>query len=369
MLLSIKDNNPSNSSTLERGMNELRDPLISVLVPVYNAENYLKELMEQVRQQTLANWEMIIVNDGSTDKSGEICEQLASRDARIRVIHQSNQGVSATRNKLLQKARGAYLAFIDADDRFDKHFLEKLVYQIQTADADLVVSGYNEIKEVKGETVQQLEKLFYPSDYLDVIDMSECIMSFINSGLFNPLWNKLYKRQIVEEYRITFPEQLTTGEDFIFNLEYFKHIQKVSFINETLYDYIRRQNNSITYQYVEKMYEKGLEIHNQLEQFLKQMNYDTKQNELILMENHLGGVFSAWLNLYHEDCKLKYKDKRKEIKAIINRQYVQSCAKEVHSANKIMKLTKILIKMKSQTLVSSFFSCIFILRKLGDVID
>lgn len=363
MLLSIKDNNSSNSSKLERGMNEVRDPLISVLVPVYNAENYLKELMEQVRQQTLANWEMIIVNDGSTDKSSEICEQLASLDARIRVIHQSNQGVSATRNKLLQKARGAYLAFIDADDRFDKHFLEKLVYQIQTTDADLVVSCYNEIKEVNGEIVQQVEKLFYISDYLDVIDMSECIMSFINSGLFNPLWNKLYKRKIVDECQITFPEQLITGEDFIFNLEYFKHIQKVSFINETLYDYIRRQNNSITYQYVEKMYEKGLEIHEQLEQFLKQMNYYTKQNELILMENHLGGVFSAWLNLYHEDCNLKYKDKRKEIKAILNRDYVQLCAKEVQSTNKLIKITKILISIKSQVIVSSCFSCLHIIRK------
>ena len=342
----------------------MKEPLISILVPVYNAEVYLAGLIEQVRQQTLTNWEMIMINDGSTDQSGKLCDQFASHDERIKVIHQSNQGISNTRNNLLEKARGTYLVFIDADDRFNEQLLEKMVQQIQEFEADIAVCGFYEVKELSGRIKQREEKIFYLKDVVKVNELQNYIMFFINSGTFNPLWNKIYKREIIQRYRIRFPKHLTTGEDFIFNLNYFKHVQKISFFNEALYDYLRRQNDSITYQYIDQMYEKGLEIHEQLEQFLKQMKYDTKQNELILMENHLGGVFSAWLNLYHEDCKLKYKDKRKEIKAIINRQYVQSCAKEVHSANKIIKLTKILIKMKSQTLVSIFFSCIFILRKL-----
>ena len=120
----------------------MREPLVSILIPVYNAEAYLLNLMKQLRSQIFINWEVVMVNDGSTDGSGELCEQLAATDHRIRIIHQSNQGVSATRNKLLQKAKGTYIAFVDADDHLDNYYLEKLVKQMQQNSPDLVVCGY-----------------------------------------------------------------------------------------------------------------------------------------------------------------------------------------------------------------------------------
>ena len=341
----------------------MREPLVSILIPVYNAEAYLLNLMKQLRSQIFINWEVVMVNDGSTDGSGELCEQLAATDHRIRIIHQSNQGVSATRNKLLQKARGTYVAFVDADDCLDNYYLEKLVKQMQQTSSDLVVCGYEEIREIKGNVISRQDSLFYPNNCLDVNQMSSLIMPYMNSGLFNPLWNKLYKRQIIESYQLSFRENMKTGEDLIFNLDYFRNIKTVSFVNESLYGYMRRQNNSITYQYMDQMYQKGLEIHQEVENFLKVMNYDTKENELILMENHLGGVFSAWLNLFHNDCPLTVKQKWREIKKILHRDYVKKCAEEVQPKNKMIKLTKGLIRLNSIITVMVCFKLISCLRE------
>ena len=341
----------------------MREPLVSILIPVYNAEAYLLNLMKQLRSQIFINWEVVMVNDGSTDSSGELCEQLAITDHRIRIIHQSNQGVSATRNKLLQKAKGTYIAFVDADDHLDNYYLEKLVKQMQQNSPDLVVCGYEEVKELKGNVISRQNSLFYPDECLDVNTMSHLIMPYMNSGLFNPLWNKLYKREIIEHNRLSFRENVETGEDLFFNLDYFKNIQTLSFINEPLYIYMRRQNNSITYQYIDQMYQKGLDIHQGIEQFLKVMHYDTKENELTLMENHLGGVFSAWLNLFHRDCHLTVREKRIAIKKILHRHYVKECANEVRSNNKMIKLTKGLVHLNSITAVMLCFKVMNSLRE------
>lgn len=339
----------------------MKSPQLTLLMPVYNAEEFLDQALQSLQNQRYQSWKLIIINDGSTDHSGEICDSYAKADSRIQVIHQENKGIAETRNRLLNQIDTPYFSFVDADDELDSTLYEVLMSHMLTMDVDLVMCGYKEQKRSHEVVIQEIERT-YESGILELNQMQKSFMTFSNTLTLNPLWNKVYKTSIFKELGIVFPK-LETGEDIVFNLNYLKGCQKIYMEEKTLYSYIRRQKESITTSYVEKMYEKGLEIHEQLEQFLKQMNYDTKQNELILMENHLGGVFSAWLNLYHEDCKLKYKDKRKEIKAIVNRQYVQSCAKEVKTSNKMLKLTQILVKFKSIILIMSCFNLITLLRK------
>lgn len=339
----------------------MKSPQLTLLMPVYNAEEFLEQALQSLQNQNFQNWKLIIINDGSTDSSAQVCDSYAKIDPRIQVIHQENNGVAETRNRLLNQIDTPYFSFVDADDELDSTLYEVLMSHMLTMDVDLVMCGYKEQKRSHEVVIQEIERT-YQSGIFELDQMQETFMTFSNTLTLNPLWNKVYKTSIFKELGIVFPK-LETGEDIVFNLNYLKGCQKIYMEEKTLYSYIRRQKESITTSYVENLYEKGLEIHEQLEQFLKQMNYDTAQNELILMENHLGGVFSAWLNLYHEDCTLKYKDKRKEIKAILNREYVQSCAKEVKTSNKVLKLTQILIKVKSIILIMLCFNLITLLRK------
>ena len=195
-------------------------------------------------------------------------------------------------------------------------------------------------------------------------EMKGYIMEFGNSGLLNPLWNKIYKRQIIENNNITFDEDIKTGEDFIFNLQYFRKTKKISFIKEKLYYYIRRNNNSITYQYIENMYERGWEIHSLLESFLEDMNFYSNENAYVLYGNHLTGAFSAFLNLYHNNCKLTSKEKREYIRRIIDRPYVKKCAVNRKSDKGIIGLTSFLVRMNNTLLISAAFKGISLARKV-----
>ena len=274
---------------------------ISILMPVYNSQEYLKNTVQDVINQSYKEWELILVDDGSKDNSKNICIELQKIDNRIRFINKENTGVSDTRNIALDNAKGKYIAFIDSDDSVHKDYLKILLSSIEKSKGQLAVCGFKERKSSTNGQIEELSRVFYPKEVIAMKDMKDLIMDFGNSGLLNPLWNKLYSREIIEENNIRFKEDIETGEDFIFNLQYFRIIKKICFSKKELYYYIRRNNNSITYQYIDNMYEKGLEIHSLLEAFLKDMNFYDSKNKYILYGNHLMGVFSAFLNLFHKD--------------------------------------------------------------------
>ena len=218
------------------------------------------------------------------------------------------------------------------------------------------------LKKEKFGQVEDLSRVFCPKEIIAIEDMKDLIMDFGNSGLLNPLWNKLYSREIIEKNNIRFKEEVETGEDFIFNLQYFRKINNICFSKEELYYYIRRNNNSITYQYIDNIYEKGVKIHSLLEDFLKDMNFYNNKNRYILYGNHLMGVFSAFLNLFHKDCKLTLKQKKQYIKAIVNREYVNECAENRKSDRGLIGLTSLLVRIKNSTIICGVFRGISLVR-------
>ena len=337
---------------------------ISILMPVYNAEKYLNETIDTIKNQSFSNWELIIVDDGSIDNSKEICTKLMNDDKRIKYIFQENLGVSHTRNVALENAQGKYIVFVDSDDLIHEDYLKILINSIEKNNSDISVCNFIERKISNTGKVEDITREFYPKEVMEMSEMKDYIMDFGNSGLLNPLWNKIYKREIIENNNITFDEKVETGEDFIFNLQYFRKAKKISFIKEKLYYYIRRNNNSITYKYIENMYEKGWEIHSLLESFLEDMNFYNKENAYVLYGNHLTGAFSAFLNLYHDNCKLTPKEKRKYIRRIIDRPYVKECAVNRKSDRGIIGLTSLLIRMNNTLLISAAFKGISLARKV-----
>lgn len=335
---------------------------ISILMPVYNSQEYLKNTVQDVINQSYKEWELILVDDGSKDNSKNICIELQKIDNRIRFINKENTGVSDTRNIALDNAKGKYIAFIDSDDSVHKDYLKILLSSIEKSKGQLAVCGFKERKSSTNGQIEELSRVFYPKEVIAMKDMKDLIMDFGNSGLLNPLWNKLYSREIIEENNIRFKEDIETGEDFIFNLQYFRIIKKICFSKKELYYYIRRNNNSITYQYIDNMYEKGLEIHSLLEAFLKDMNFYDSKNKYILYGNHLMGVFSAFLNLFHKDCKLSLKEKKDYIKAILNREYVNECAANRKRDKGLIGIISLLVRIKNATLICSIFWVVSLVR-------
>ena len=147
-------------------------PKVSVIVPVYNAEKYLQECVDSILSQTLTNLEVILVDDGSPDRSGAICDEYAARDDRILVRHTVNQGVSTARNEALELVRGEYIAFIDSDDRIDEDFLAEALRDIETSKADIYIGGqyyeyFSEGVLVRTENKNGLDKMYDIPNLLD----------------------------------------------------------------------------------------------------------------------------------------------------------------------------------------------------------
>lgn len=219
-------------------------PLVSIIVPVYNSEVYLGTCLESLRGQTWPNLEIILVNDGSTDGSGRLCVAAARVDHRIRFLDRPNGGVSAARNSALAVARGDYLQFSDSDDRLTPDATETLVRAAQSTGADLVISHFF---RVDGEKQAQRghikgERLLTRQEFAQ--EMVKAPANYY----YGTLWNKLYRRSIVEKQGLRFAEDVNWSEDFLFNLEYIRHVRLVAAVPKPLYYYHKRPGSLITSQ-------------------------------------------------------------------------------------------------------------------------
>lgn len=222
----------------------MNQPLVSIIVPVYNAEIYLGPCLERLRSQTWPDLEIILVNDGSTDGSGQLCAAAARVDGRIRFLDRPNGGVSAARNAALAAAKGDYLQFSDSDDLLTPDATETLVRAAQVTGADLVISHFF---RVDGEKQAQRghikgERLLTRQEFAQ--EMVKAPANYY----YGALWNKLYRRSIVEKQGLRFEEGVSWSEDFLFNLEYLRHVRLVAAVPKPLYYYHKRPGSLITSQ-------------------------------------------------------------------------------------------------------------------------
>jgi len=213
-------------------------PEVSIIVPIYNSEKYISKCIDSIIAQTYTNIECILIDDGSTDSSLFICERYHQSDDRIVVMHQENAGVSATRNRGIEVARGKYVCFIDSDDYIQKNMCEILVAAIKHSDADVVCCGYTENN--KAHILCNEDFIFSNSCVIEIIHYLEMRQAF---GL---VWNKLYKKTFLDTYTIRFLGSIKFGEDMLFNLQYFWHIKAAYISSNYLYHYLHDNQNPVT---------------------------------------------------------------------------------------------------------------------------
>ncbi len=237
-----------------------KSPLVSIIIPVYKAEKYIAACIESVLAQLCGDWELILVDDGSPDGSGRICDEYAVSDSRIIVIHKLNAGVSAARNDAIRIARGKYLCFIDSDD----YVLPSYLSDMLAYESDVVVTGYvnrftspvreDEIRPIDGDKFYSVNDRSLADGLVDVE------MDYRWAGPAA----KLYLRSIINEHNLLFDETLNYGEDHLFNMEYGKYVESISFLDRFNYVYMHRDTLSLTnrqvpssimFSYIIKLYE------------------------------------------------------------------------------------------------------------------
>lgn len=283
--------------------------LISVIVPVFNVEKYLSECVYSILKQTYKDFELILVDDGSTDNSGKICDHFCGEDKRIRVLHKKNGGLSSARNAGIDMANGSYLAFIDSDDYVEKNFLECLYDKLVEETADISECSYKRL--IKGKLTY--ERLFK----YDVLDNETAVRRLFAPPYqsFVVVWNKLYKKELFKKIR--FPEG-KLHEDELSSYKLIYESKKVAFVNKYLYIYRIRDDSIMTRGYSDKTAELLNVIEEQKEHFDKfnvdldaELNYYAFRMKIMILNMMVDS--KKYNDTLWNDIKEKIRSDKKEI--------------------------------------------------------
>lgn len=215
------------------------EPCVSIIIPIYNAEATLPRCVESVLGQEYTDFELILADDGSRDGSGALCDAFAQQDSRVRVLHKKNSGVSDTRNQAISAARGRYLQFLDADDWITPNATKLLVRTAEEHQCDLVISDFYRVVDDRVSPKGDIDE----DGPLTREEFAAHMMENPADFYYGVLWNKLYRRDIIQEYQLRMDPEISWCEDFLFNLEYIRHAERFFALQVPIYYYVKTKGS------------------------------------------------------------------------------------------------------------------------------
>lgn len=284
--------------------------LISIIVPVYNVEKYLNQCIDSIIKQTYTNLEIILIDDGSTDNSGKICDEYLSKDCRIKVLHKENGGLSSARNAGIKICKGKYIGFVDSDDWIDATMYETLYERMLYFDADVIDCGYlKEYRNIKLKVNSNKEKVYFGEKLIE-----ECYLSNVTKP---EVWCKLYKRYIFNT--IKFPLNKYYEDAFIF-IPTLSLINKIVIIPACLYHY-RQRKSAITKNIFNEKHLDVIELHNNEHKYIEKYIPSCIEQNLVYkilgIKELLFKLLNSKIQLYREYKFQLQKEVRKNIYFII----------------------------------------------------
>ena len=241
-----------------------KQELISVIIPIYNVEKYIDRCLKSLMEQTYKNLEIILIDDGSIDNSGKICDEYAKKDKRIIVTHQKNSGVSNARNRGLELAQGAYIGFVDPDDFIELNMYEEMMKNIVEQNCAISVCGVRNIEEWTGKIIEETN-----SKQEHKINVEQFFQSILNGkNMTTSVWNKLFDRAIIKN--IYFDEQMKIGEDFKWIFEILKNNTNIQIYNSNkiLYNWVKRKESAIQGKKFDKNMQKNLLLSYEIKEYI-----------------------------------------------------------------------------------------------------
>lgn len=283
----------------------------SVIIPVYNAKETLRRCLDSLVRQQFSDYELLLINDGSTDDSDAICHEYANTYSCIRYFAKENGGVSSARNLGLDQAKGEYILFVDSDDCVSENYFASLSDALENAAADLLLFGY---RNFGGASTEWDTGVFYENTEVGV---AEQISSALRQYLFSSLWSKAFKRQIIEQHNIRFANDLAIGEDQAFIFTYAMHIRSIGSIGYHLYNVDVSDGNSLSRKARPYLTEQLMEVNRRMYaayQAVPHAPEAAKHYEAVLSWMTYRSVYSSCKELLKFD--LSAKQRRQEIRKI-----------------------------------------------------
>lgn len=308
---------------------------ISVIVPVYNVEKYLPRCIDSILAQTFTNFELLLIDDGSKDRSGEICEEYAKKDPRIRVFHKENGGVSSARNLGLDNAKGEWICFADSDDKVSDDYLKHMTNAIND-EVMLIISNYRKEKDSIC-AVKLFDAILHDKDI---------VRYFITNKVFalSAPYSKLYNYEVIKKHSLKFPIGIQMGEDAIFIMKYLNKVSCVTVIDECDY-FVSETEGSLSSKYYS--FEKEWECYkiwkSEMMIFLTRFGHIYDNPTKVAWENRIGETFNRCLQcLYRQSNKVSF---QKQLNYLCSIPYteIQEFSKYYIAKTRLKKCLKFLI--------------------------
>ena len=291
----------------------MENVLVSIVVPVYNVEKYLEECINSILLQTYNNIEILMINDGSTDNSGYICDLYKKKDKRINVFHKKNEGLGLTRNYGLSKAKGKYVMFVDSDDYILKNAVELLINNLQKNDT--VIAGYTKVSDngkILYEEKYKKEKFINKSVKNKLLPRFVGSLPSVKDSIFTTVCAKLYSMDLIKKYNIKFKsEREFQSEDLGFQFEYFRYSKSVCVIERSVY-YYRFNPNSLTTKYKKNRFSETLKVYNYINDSI--LFLELPQSTFLRNKKMLFVQIRACLS--QESKRISKKSRRERIKSV-----------------------------------------------------
>jgi len=328
----------------------MKNSYISIIVPIFNGEQYIERCIDCLIKQTLKNIEIILVNDGSKDNSKLIIEEYSKIDTRIKVYNKKNGGVSSARNLGIEKASAQYISFVDVDDWCDKDMFEKMYKIAIETSSELVSQGY-----IREDEVGKVILTKKPEKLMAGKKKNEIAQILLNTNLSYAV-GKLYDINIIKKNNIKFNNLLSFGEDALFVHDYILSINSAAVLDEALYHYVKWNNQSLSTNYVINIEDFIDNLWDKKEKLF--MKFPTYKNlyEKVAYNREVSSTMMYINNIYRGGCKLKNNERRIFIKNLMDNEIIFYGFHHSTAKNLKDKLFFILYKLKSPLLMDVFFS-------------
>lgn len=321
----------------------MRQPYFSIIMPAYNAAKSIEQTVNSILMQEYADFELIIVNDGSTDATEQVVQNLTHTDSRISLKTIPNGGPGNARNIGIQQATGQYLYLMDADDGLPEGALQTYATILEESSPDLIVSSYALNVMDKGEVAETREVIAENQ----LIESNEAFLEHLyplmNQQLMYVIWNKVYRLDIIQQNQIQFPPY-SSCEDRLFNIRYYQHVEKVRVVSDVLYRYSFEGRHSLTNKFLMNKFDTFVEFYIELKKLT--LNHLDGSSALFLK-----GVMSCIIPVHSPECPFTFKQKLSYIKTILHHPEVIQATKLSSKEGLMRRAMSLLFQSKSKGLV------------------
>jgi glycosyltransferase involved in cell wall biosynthesis len=293
-------------------------PLISIIIPVYNAEKTIKRAIRSIRKQSVQNFELLLVNDGSSDNSLEIMRGFEQKDTRIRVYDIPNSGVSRARNVGIEHVRGKYTTFLDADDYYVENALESVI-SCMNDQTELIIFGYNI------EYENSASKCILPNNkdlqFFRKKAFRNYAVSLIENEMINAPWNKIYLTSYLKTNEILFAPELDIGEDLKFNLSYIRDVQYVNILSKALVNYSQKKGEGLVSRFRPNRFELRYALLGEIKELLTYWE-NLLENQVMIDRLLIRDIMAFFMDFYKKKCEFSNDEKLQIINEILSRKEI-----------------------------------------------